>query len=128
MKTIILLFLLPSIIFHTQTTNEVYTELLKQNVKHPDIVLAQAILETGWYKCKDCSLDKNNLFGLWNNKKKEYFYYTTWQESIGGYLRGIQSKYDKDKYKDYYDFLSKIGYASDPNYINKLKILIAKTL
>jgi len=96
MKTIILLFLLPSIIFHTQTTNEVYTELLKQNVKHPDIVLAQSILETGWYKCKDCSLDKNNLFG--------------------------------DKYKDYYDFLSKIGYASDPNYINKLKILIAKTL
>jgi flagellum-specific peptidoglycan hydrolase FlgJ len=121
MKTIMLLFLLPSIVFYTQTTNEVYTELLKQNVKHPDIVLAQSILETGSYKCKGCSLDKNNLFGLWNSKKKEYFYYTTWKESIGGYLRSIQSKYDKNKYKDYYDFLFKIGYASDPNYIKKLK-------
>ena len=126
MKTILLLFLIP-ITYYSQTKDEVYKELIKQNVKHPEIVLAQSILETGWYKCSGCSLDNNNLFGFLNHKKKEYFYYDTWQESVGGYLRGIQYKYEEEKYDDYYDFLTKIGYASDPNYIKKLKILTTKT-
>tara|TARA_R110000824_G_scaffold36287_4_gene112980 strand:+ start:1776 stop:2159 length:384 start_codon:yes stop_codon:yes gene_type:complete len=109
-----------------QTTDEVLKELKKQDVKFPKIVLAQSILETGWYDCKDCSLDKNNLFGLWNSKKHEYFYYTNWKESIGGYKRGIQYRYLKKEYKDYYHFLSEIGYATDPHYIIKLKKIFNK--
>tara|TARA_R110002020_G_scaffold31694_6_gene98440 strand:+ start:201 stop:608 length:408 start_codon:yes stop_codon:yes gene_type:complete len=101
-----------------QTRDSVYKELIKQGVKHPDIVLAQSILETGGYKCKNCSLDVNNIFGLWDSRKKRYFPYDTWQESIGGYLRGIQSRY---KGGDYYTFLTKLGYAQDKEYINKLK-------
>ena len=107
-----------------QTVDEVYKELIAQNVKHPEIVLAQSILETGWYECTNCSMDVNNIFGLWNSKKKEYFPYNTWQESVGGYLRGIQYKYDESKYSDYYDFLIKVRYAEDPGYINKLKKLV----
>ncbi len=109
-----------------QTTDEVLAELKKQNVKHPKIVLAQSILETGWYDCENCSMDQNNLFGLWNSKKQEYFYYTNWKESIGGYKRGIQYKYFKKEYKDYYHFLSEIGYATDPQYIIKLKKIVKK--
>jgi len=104
-----------------QTTDEVLKELKKQNVLYPKIVLAQSILETGWYNCENCSMDQNNLFGLWNSKKKEYFYYTNWKESIGGYKRGIQYKYLRKSYKNYYHFLSEIGYATDPHYIIKIK-------
>lgn len=104
-----------------QTTDEVLKELKKQDVKFPKIVLAQSILETGWYSCENCSRDVNNLFGLYNSRKNEYFYYTNWKESIGGYKRGIQYKYFQKEYKDYYHFLSEIGYATDPQYIIKLK-------
>ena len=60
------------------------------------------------------------------SKKQEYFYYTNWKESIGGYKRGIQYKYLRKDYKDYYHFLSEIGYATDPQYIIKLKKIVKK--
>ena len=110
----------------SQTPKTVLAELEKQHVYSPKIVLAQSILETGWYKCKNCSMDKNNLFGLWNHKKQEYFKYSTWQESIGGYKRGIQYKFFRKDYKNYYEFLEAIGYAEDPQYINKLKKIVKK--
>jgi len=109
-----------------QTKDEVLKELKAQNVLYPEIVLAQSILETGWYDCKNCSLDNNNIFGLWNSKKQEYYYYTNWKESIGGYKRGIQYKYFKKEYDNYYHFLNDIGYATDPQYIIKLKKLVDK--
>ena len=123
MKKLMILAILP-IVGYGQTTDQVYKELVKQNVLFPEIVLAQSILETGWYKCTNCSRDVNNIFGLWNSRKKEYFPYSKWEDSIGGYLRGIQSKYDENIYKDYYEFLEKLGYAEDPEYINKLKKLV----
>ena len=47
-------------------------ELTVDNVKeaiieagiHSEIVLKQAILETGWLKCTNCSLTRNNIFGF----------------------------------------------------------------
>ena len=109
-----------------QTSKEVLAELEKQHILFPKIVLAQSILETGWYECENCSMDQNNLFGLWNHKKQEYYYYTNWKESIGGYKRGIQYKYLRKSYKNYYHFLSEIGYATDPQYIVKLKQIVKK--
>lgn len=106
-----------------QTTNEVLKELKKQDVKFPEIVLAQSLLETGWYQCTSCSRDVNNLFGLYNSREKEYFKYVNWKESIGGYKRGIQYRY---KSGDYYKFLDEIGYASDPQYTTKLRKLVKK--
>ena len=110
----------------SQTPKSVYAELVKQDVKHPEIVLAQSILETGWYKCDNCSLDKNNMFGLWNHKKQEYYYYSNWKSSIGGYKRGVQYKYFKKEYKDYYHFLNDMGYATDPQYTIKLKKIVKR--
>jgi len=118
--------LICSVIGTAQTTETVLAELKRQNVLYPEIVLAQSVLETGWYKCKNCSMDQNNLFGLWNHKKQEYYYYTNWKESVGGYKRGIQYKWNENDYKDYYDFLKKIGYATDPQYIIKLKKIVKK--
>ena len=125
-KIIVGLAVLCCIQVKSQTTKSVYKELVKQDVKHPKIVLAQSILETGWYECGECSMDENNLFGLWNSRKKEYFYYTNWKESIGGYKRGIQYKYFKKEYKDYYHFLNDMGYATDPQYVIKVKKIVKK--
>tara|TARA_R110000803_G_scaffold37219_1_gene80193 strand:+ start:1413 stop:1811 length:399 start_codon:yes stop_codon:yes gene_type:complete len=125
-KMIIGLAVLCCIQVKSQTPKSVYDELVKQGVKYPKVVLAQSILETGWYECDNCSLDKHNIFGLWNSRKNEYFYYTNWKESIGGYKRGIQYKYFKKEYKDYYHFLNDMGYASDPQYTIKLKKIVNK--
>ena len=124
-KLIIGLCLIP-LLSSGQTPSEVLKELKKQDVKHPEIVLAQSILETGWYKCSECSMDVNNIFGLWNSKEQKYFPYASWKKSIGGYKRGIQYKYFKKEYTDYYQFLEELGYASDPHYITKLKSIVEK--
>jgi flagellum-specific peptidoglycan hydrolase FlgJ len=124
MKKIILsIAMLCSIQAFSQTPESVLKELKSKNVLFPEIVLAQSILETGWFNCNNCSMDVNNLFGLYNSKKKEYFPYANWEESINGYKRGIQYKYS-EKYDDYYAFLVDINYAADPNYISKLKTIV----
>lgn len=86
------------------------------DIKHKDIVLRQSILETGWYNCTNCSMDKNNIFG-WYYKKK-YLSFKHWKESVIYYERWQSRHYIEG---DYYAFLVKRGYATDTNYINKLK-------
>lgn len=90
-------------------------------VKHPNVVYAQAILETGHFRSKvyrEC----NNLFGLYNSRTKSYYKFDHWSESVVAYLDFIQYKYKPPN--DYYKFLSDIGYAEDPEYINKLKRIV----
>lgn len=90
-------------------------------VKHPEIVYAQAILETGHFRSKvyrEC----NNLFGLYNSRTKSYYKFDHWSESVVAYLDFIQYKYKPPN--DYYKFLDNIGYAEDPEYINKLKRIV----
>lgn len=99
-------------------TKELVYECAKYyNIEYPEIVVAQSILETGYYKSKGCT-EHNNLFGLYDSKNKRYFKFNTWQESVEAYKNMIQYKY---KSGDYYLFLKKIGYAEDPEYINKIK-------
>lgn len=102
----------------TPSVHNVYAELQKQNVKHPKIVLAQSILETGHYQSNVCKTN-NNLFGLM--KGNDYHSFSHWKKSITYYKNHVQNRY---KGGDYYAFLNNIGYAQDPDYINKLKELI----
>lgn len=87
----------------------------EKGIKHPEIVLAQAKLETGNFTSKLCK-NKNNLFGL--KKGNSYRGFNHWTESVEAYKNLIQNKY---KGGCYYSFLTRIGYASDPNYVVKLK-------
>ncbi len=114
MKTVILIMLMGSV----NTVEHVKTYIDKTDLKHKDIVLRQAVLETGWLKCTNCSMDRNNLFG-WYYKKK-YLSFDTWQESVDYYCRWQKRHY---KGGDYYKFLKDRGYATDPRYITKLKAL-----
>ena len=105
---------------------EVYSAIVKAGIKHPKIVLAQAILETGWFKSKLCRKG-NNLFGLIKIGKQKrfnktmYASYNDWKTSIKLYKK-IQKNY---KSGNYYDFLIKKHYAEDKTYISKLKIIVA---
>ena len=99
------------------SVSNVYLFCLHYNLHCPEVVTKQFIVETGYGKCKGCSLDNNNLFGIgWNGKT--YFAFDHWTESIKSYKYHIQRRY---KGGDYYEFLDRIGYATDPNYTNKLK-------
>lgn len=110
------LILLSNVVY-SQTLGEVRDYINDStDIKHKDIVLRQSIQETGWYKCKNCSMDKNNIFG-WYYKGK-YLSFTHWKESVLYYERW-QNRHYVDG--DYYEFLIKRGYASDPEYINRLK-------
>ena len=108
--------------FFSKSPQEGLMEALEYyGVKHPQIVYAQAVLETGYFK-SDLCLNDNNLFGLYNSKKHRYHTFDHWKDCIIAYKEMIQYKYkDGD---DYLDFLKEIGYAEDSEYICKLKELI----
>lgn len=91
------------------------------DIYEPHIVYAQAVLETGHFKS---SLAKHgNLFGIYDSRKKAYKHYAHWIESVLDYKNSVQSKY---KGGDYYDFLRDLPYASDPEYLTKVRKISEK--
>lgn len=109
-------------VFMDRTAKEGLIDALKYyDIQHPDIVYAQALLETGHFKSVGC-LKHHNLFGLYNSKAKRYCRFNHWTESIIAYKEWIQRRYKPPE--DYYRFLKRINYASDPLYIRKLKQIV----
>lgn len=98
------------------TPENVFDQLEKFGIQHPEIVLRQSILETGWYECTSCSLEHNNIFGF--RYKKKYIEFDNWVEAVKYYKQWQDKRY---KGGDYYGFLKSIGYATSPTYISKLK-------
>jgi len=113
-----------------QTSEKVRLELNKYEIaeEHKDIIIAQSILETGWYKSLWCK-NFNNIFGLTKriDKKQVPQVFTKWQYSVRSYYNQIYMKFTKLKApKTYYAFLVDLPYAMDPEYINKLKKIVKK--
>ena len=102
------------------TVGNLIAEIKKQELKHPEIVLAQAILETGWFTSPVCK-NKNNLFGLTNPRTKEYYEFSHWTESVKAYYTKVQYRY---KGGNYLYWPRDIGYAEAPNYIQSLTRVI----
>ena len=100
------------------TEKNLKKELIRQGVSHPNIVLAQAKLESNLGK-SDVAQRTNNLFGL--RKGKRYRRFSHWTQCVTAYKNLIQSRYEGG---NYYAFLNRIGYAEDPNYTDRLKDLI----
>ena len=94
----------------------------KYGISHPRIVIAQALLETGYFTSRVC-LECNNLFGL-RRKDGSYYEFNSWEESVKAYKDYVHYKY---KGGSYLNFLRVIGYAEDPNYVFKVA-QIAKSL
>lgn len=113
-------FIVVACIFHctpaaSQTIEQVRVELHRLGVPQAHIVLAQARLETSNFTSTRCRRD-HNLFGIKHGGR--YARYARWQDSVADYKKCISCRY---KGGDYYAFLKRIGYASDPQYVAKLK-------
>ena len=52
------------------------------------IVLAQSVLETGWFTSSIC-LNKNNILGLYDSSKNTYYAFEHWTDSIKAYKKWI---------------------------------------
>ena len=103
------------------TIPNLYQEIIRNDIKHPKIVLAQAILETGWFRSPFCR-NRHNLFGLTNPKTGKYYEFNHWMESLRAYYTKVQYRYSqKNRINssdvDYLKWLRDIGYAEDPRYI-----------
>ena len=107
--------------------------LIYSEIEHPQIVFSQAVLETGNFT-SELFLCGHNLFGMrlarvrettaigqWDHHAK----YEHWYDSIKDY-RLWQEWYSNSgkSLNEYFSFLQDINYATDKNYINKLKSII----
>lgn len=110
-----------------------YLEIVESNIQHPDIVLAQAILESG-YLSSQIFIENNNLFGmrfperrktLAISRNKGYSVYNCWIDSVKDYklFQDFLFRRKEKTREEYFNYLSRI-YAEDPNYVPFLKIVI----
>ncbi len=102
------------------TIPNLYKEIIRNGILYPKIVLAQAILETGWFRSSVCR-NKHNLFGLTNPCTGKYYEFNHWTESVRAYYTKVQYKY---KGGNYLLWLDEIGYAEDKDYITTLTDVI----
>jgi len=142
-----LLFEAKKMVFYMEVKSKDFSEeLLKEciyyeKIQHPDVVLRQAQLETGYYT-SELFWVANNVFGMrlpevrkttaagiydhharydhWTDSVKDYKLFQDWYMSIG-YDIGNQPN-------DYLVFLKWIKYATDKKYIAKLIYLNDKEI
>lgn len=118
-------------LFGKVSLNTLYEKIVESNVKFPDIVFAQAILESGYFTSQ-LFKTTNNLFGMKYPKirknfaigksKSGYAVYSHWTKSVDDYIewqkRTIKSNLNISR-SGYLQKLSKI-YCTDPSYISKI--------
>jgi len=98
-----------------ETQQKVYDKIVRANLQHPKIVLAQSIHESRNFK-SPAAKHKNNIFGIMAGRRTKRF--ESVDSCIEYYKNHVQSRY---RGGNYYKFLHRIGYASDPRYTYKLK-------
>lgn len=106
------------------TIPNLYKEIIRNGILYPKIVLAQAILETGWFRSSVCR-NKHNLFGLTNPRTGKYYEFNHWTESVRAYYTKVQYKY---KGGNYLLWLDEIGYAEDFNYRKKINRILGQLI
>lgn len=102
--------------FPDLTLNNLLMEIRKNGIQYENVVLAQAILETGWFTSSVCQ-NKRNLFGLTNPRTGEYYEFDRWQDSVKAYYTKVQYKY---KGGNYLLWLDRLPYAESTTYILSL--------
>lgn len=121
------------------TPEKLAKEVINQNIIHPDVVLAQAMLESGHFK-SNLFKKNNNVFGMkfprqrqTTSKGEKYgqAYYSNWIDSVKDYKLWQQSRNLTSLSKDeYIKKLDKI-YCIPPscasnNYSSKVKQLLGR--
>jgi uncharacterized FlgJ-related protein len=143
MKTYLLLFVFLLISATTSTINittrsitheNFYEKLVEYEIKHPDVVFAQAVLESGNFTSK-LFKTQNNLFGMKlpykrkttavGKNKSGYAKYNTIDDSIYDYFlfqEYAMRKREMNK-KEYISYIGR-NYAHDKFYVQKLNKII----
>ena len=85
------------------------------DIMHKEIVMKQAILESGWCS-SEFLMSRHNLFGF---RAKKYLRFDSWEKSVDYYGQWQKKRYT-DSNEDYYKFLDRIKYGA-PGYSAKLK-------
>ena len=114
------------------TIPNLYLEIIRNGIQHPKIVLAQAILETGWFRSPLCR-NRHNLFGLTNPQTGKYYEFNHWTESVRAYYTKVQYRYCQKNQTstsdvDYLKWLQQTGYAEAPMYIQSVKEIMKRNL
>jgi flagellum-specific peptidoglycan hydrolase FlgJ len=119
-------------------THEVlYEQINELKIKFPDIVFAQAVLESGHFQSQ-LFINQNNLFGMKAPKRREttavnkgkqgYALYDTWTSSLYDYQLWQQSMLknrENTTRSQYFALLGRV-YASDKKYVSSLKRVISQ--
>jgi uncharacterized FlgJ-related protein len=113
-----------------------YEEIVKQGIEYPEIVWAQAVLESGNFD-SDVFHKNNNLFGMRLPERRRtvadgafhgYAKYGSWQESVEDY-KLYQEYYFKDKKiskKSYFSHLNRSYCEIGGQYSTRVKSIISK--
>ena len=110
------------------TEDKLISYLKALNIKYPEVVFAQAILESGNFTSKKFKKD-NNLFGMKKarsratlalNSEGNYAKFNTWRESVIDYALYQTMFIRKIKSRDAYISHLADSYATSPNYSSYL--------
>lgn len=93
-------------------------------IKHPDVVYAQARLESGNFTSAHYR-NRNNFLGIYDSKRKRYMSFGHWTDCLVAYRDKVQYRYKRNSDReDYLKWLVETGYAQDPNYISKVRKML----
>lgn len=104
--------------------------------KHKDIIVAQAILETGWFKSKNYQIN-NNLFGMKQVFSRAttadttingYSHYPNWKMSVIDYYlkQSTRENIIPTTREQYYHYLDKVYSEAGSGYSSQLKGIIKR--
>ena len=107
--------------------------LKELNVRHADIVYAQAVLESYHFKSR-IFRENNNFFGMKQAKSRPttsrgtqhgHAYFDTWRDCAIDYALYSAKYLSKLSRSEYLEYLGQ-NYAEDKGYVNKLNNIISK--
>jgi hypothetical protein len=124
-------------IYHKISYSSLYKEILKLDLLFPDVVFAQALLESGHFS-SEVFKSENNLFGMkyprqrattsLKKGKTGYANYIHWTQSVHDYKLWQTNMISGEENINKEQYLRLLGrvYAEDKKYILKLKSIISK--
>ena len=120
----------------TPSKSDVYREILANDIKFPDVVMAQAILESGSFTSK-LAKHYNNLFGMRLAKLRRttavgerygYARYLSWKDSVKDYKLWqdvLFRKYPNMTRNQYMHYINKV-YSQSSSYASLVNNIIKK--
>jgi hypothetical protein len=121
---------------HTAELELLFFQIVEAGIRYPDIVLAQAILESG-HLGSQIFVENNNLFGMRFPRQREtvatgnnkgYSVYNCWTDSVKDYklFQDYLFRNNEKTKEEYFDYLQRV-YAEDPRYVHFVKKIMENT-